>query len=242
MNYVHLPRIDDQATERCDDGVHLYAAELLSLGLLWHAFHDAVREGDGGRVLRHWKFMLVIFKSTNHRNYAKEAVNLLLQYNYTFSERERAQLLWSCCVNTRGYPGANIPCDLFMEHLNRRLKTVIRSMRANVNPTTIQKAGKAIASVQRVCQQFELQTCNQLHSDCHPYPSFGKDFESALKALEEENVFVPVSVRQHSSFKFKCGLMETLNRTDLLKKVEATIKHVNLNCYCTVCQSSCLSL
>lgn len=30
VNYVHLPRIDDQATERCDDGVHLYAAELLS--------------------------------------------------------------------------------------------------------------------------------------------------------------------------------------------------------------------
>jgi len=103
--------------------------------------------------------MPVIFKSTNHRNYAKEAVNFLLQYNYTFSEREKAQLLWSRCVNT-GYPGANIPCDLFMEHLNRRLKTVIRNMRANVNPTTIQKAGKAIESVQRVCQQFELQTCN----------------------------------------------------------------------------------
>lgn len=170
--------------------------------------------------------MPVIFKSTNHRNYAKEAVNLLLQYNYTFSEREKAQLLWSRCVNTRGYPGANIPCDLFMEHLNRRLKTVICNMRANVNPTTIQKAGKAIASVQRVCQQFELQTCNQLHSDHHPYPSFGKDFETALKALEKENVFVPVSVRQHSSFKFKCGLMETLNRTDLPKKVEATIKQI----------------
>jgi len=113
---------------------------------LCHAFHDAVREGDGERILQHWKFMLVIFKLTNHRNCAKEAVNLLLQYNYTFSEREKPQLLWSR-VNTRGYPGANIPCDLFMEHLNRRLKTVIRSMRANVNPTTIQKAGKAISSV-----------------------------------------------------------------------------------------------
>ncbi len=227
VNYVRLPRIDDHATEKCDDRVHLYAVEVLSLGLLWHGFHDAIREGDGDRILRYWKFMLVIFKSTNHRNYAKEAVNLLLQYNYTFSEREKAQLLYSRCVNTRGYPGANIPCDLFMEHLNRTLKTVIRGMKANVNPTMIQKAGKAIASVHHVCQQFELQTSSHVRSDHHPYPSFGKDFETILKALEDEKVFFPLSVRWHSSFKFTCGLMETLSRTDLLKKVETTIKQIN---------------
>ena len=228
INYVRLPRSDDEDTEKCEDGVHLYAIELLSLGLLWHGFHDAIREGDGERILRYWKFMLVVFKSTNHRNYAKEAVNLLLQYHYTFSEREKAQLLWSRCVNTRGHPGANIPCDLFMEHLNRRLKTVIRSMRANVNPSSIQKAGKSIASVYRVCQQFELQTSSQVHSDHHPYPSFGKDFDTTLKALEEQNVFLPVSVRLHSTFKFTCGLMESLSRTDMLKKVETTIKQIYL--------------
>ena len=105
---------------------------------------------------------------------------------------------------------------------------MIRAMKANVNPTTIQKAGKAIASVHHVCQQFELQTCNHVHSDHHPYPSFGKDFETTLKVLEEENVFVPLSVRQHNSFTFKCGLMETLKRTDLLKKVETTIKQIYL--------------
>ena len=228
VNCVRLPRLDDEGFEKCNDGVHLYAIEVLSLGLLWHGFHDTTKEGDGERVLRYWKFMLVLFKSTNHHNYAKEAINLLLQYNYMyiFSEREKAQLMWSRFVNTTGYPGANIPCDLFMEHLNRRLKTVIHSMGANVNPTSIQKAGKAIASVQHVCQQFELQTSSYRRSDRHPFPSFGKDFDTILKALGEENVFMPHSVRQHSSFKFNCGLMETLNRTDLLKKVETSVKQV----------------
>lgn len=138
-SYVHLPRVDDQNVEECDDGVHLYAVELLSLRLLWHGFCDVIREGDGDRVLRYWKIMLVVIKSTNHRNYAKEAVNMLLQYYYTFSEREKAQLLRSHFINTRGFAGANIPCDLFMEHLNRRLKIVNRSMAANVNPTAIKK-------------------------------------------------------------------------------------------------------
>ena len=189
------------SSRECDDGVHTYAMDFLTLALLWHGFHDSIKEGDGDRILRYWKFLLVAFKSTNHRNYAKEALNLLVQYHYTFSERQKAQLLWSRCINTRGYPGGNITCDLHMEHLNRRLKTVIRNMGANNKPARIEKAGKAIATVQHVCQVFEEQTTGKRHSDHHSFPSFGKDFESILKALQDENVFVKVSGRQHPTFK-----------------------------------------
>ena len=121
--YIRLPMADDESVPNmCDDGILLYAAEVLSLGLLWHGFHDAVKEADGDRILNYWKFLLVLFKSTNHHNYSKEAVNLLLQYYYKLSERQKAQLLWGRCVNTKGLPGCNVPCDLHMEHLNRRLK------------------------------------------------------------------------------------------------------------------------
>ena len=38
-NFVRLTTSDDsQDVENCIDGVHLYAVELLSLGLLWHGF------------------------------------------------------------------------------------------------------------------------------------------------------------------------------------------------------------
>lgn len=93
--------------------------EMLSLGLIWHGFHDAIREGDGERILIYLRYLLLIFKSSNNNNCAKEAVNL---YHYTLSEREKAQLLWSRCVDTRGVDGANIPCDLFMEHLKQKIK------------------------------------------------------------------------------------------------------------------------
>ena len=82
-----------------------------------------------------WKFLVAIFKSTNHRNYAKDAVNLLLQYrHYPIRETEREQLQWSRCVNTQGRQGKNISCDLFMEHLNRRLKMVLRNIGAIKTP------------------------------------------------------------------------------------------------------------
>lgn len=113
-----------------------------------------------------------------------------------------------------------------MEHLNRRLKSVIRAMGANVSPTAIQKSGKAVASLNHVCQQFELQTTSHVRSHNHLYPSFGKDFVSTTKALEDESVFFPSSVRQHSSCNFRCGLLEMLTTTDLLKKVEASIEQI----------------
>ena len=90
--------------------VYIYATELLSLGLLWHGFHDAIREADGDRILRYWKILLVVFNSSNS---AKEVANLLIQYHYAFSERQRAQLLWSRCVNTKAYAGTNFLCDFF---------------------------------------------------------------------------------------------------------------------------------
>ena len=218
--------MSDEPTAKFDDGVHLYDVELLTLGLLWHGFHNGVKEWDGDRVLRYWKFILIVFKATNDHNYGKEAVNLLVQYNYMFSEREKAQLLWSRFINTRGYPGANIPCDLFMEHLNRRLKTVIRAMKANVKPSMIKKAGKAIASVNQVCEQFQQQTSSSIRSNRHPYPNFGKDLEMILNTLVEEEVFIPHSARQHRSFNHNCGLMEKLSRTELLKKVEKTMQQI----------------
>jgi len=54
-------------------------------------------------------------------NYAKEAVDLLLSQKYLLSERKAAQLLWSRTVNTTGPAGCNIPRDLHLEDLNRRL-------------------------------------------------------------------------------------------------------------------------
>jgi len=110
--------------------------------------------------------------------------------DYTLSRRQKTQLLWSHCVNTRGYPGNNIPCDLHMEHLNRRVKNIILGMGTNVNAATIQKAGKIPAPVYRICQVFEQQTVSRKHSDHHPIPAFGKDFTKVLEVFEQERVFL----------------------------------------------------
>lgn len=86
---------------------------------------DAVREGDGKRIIRVWRYMFVIFKATKCKNYAIEGFTLLMQKMYLFSPRMAAQLEWNRTVNVHGRGGKNISADLYMEHLNRECKGIV---------------------------------------------------------------------------------------------------------------------
>ena len=64
------------------DHVQEYASEVLSLGLMLMEFKDAVKEGDGLRILRCWRYILLFFKVARRSNYSIEAFNLLAQYTF----------------------------------------------------------------------------------------------------------------------------------------------------------------
>ena len=152
----------------------------------------------------------------------------ILQYYYKLSERPKAQLLWSHCINTRGLHGCNLPCDLYMEHLNWRLKSIIRSMGANVRPEAIVKAGKSLGPVEHVCQLFEEQTSTYTAFNYHRVPSFGKDLNTIVQVLQNEKVFVLTPGRSHKSFQANCPLIKKLSRNDLVKKTEKSISQLQL--------------
>lgn len=65
---------------------------MVSLGLLYLDFKDAVREGDGERVLLDWKYLFLLFKASGRKNYAIEAITLLTQYHITLPPNLAEQL------------------------------------------------------------------------------------------------------------------------------------------------------
>ncbi len=84
-----------------DDHVQSYAREVLSLGLLFLEFTDAIREGDGPRILRCWKFFLPHFTASKRTNYSIKAFTMLMQHQFLFSPRMQHQMLWNRTVNTK---------------------------------------------------------------------------------------------------------------------------------------------
>jgi L1 cell adhesion molecule like protein len=47
---------------------------------------DDIREGDGERILRCWRYFLLLFKATGRKNYSIEAFTLLTQYHFLYTE------------------------------------------------------------------------------------------------------------------------------------------------------------
>lgn len=71
------------------DIVKGYAKPVISLGLLYMEYCDGIREGDGERIIRCWRY---IFKMTNKRIiYAIKAATLLLQHEFIFTERMKEE-------------------------------------------------------------------------------------------------------------------------------------------------------
>ena len=211
--FVNLQPCLEKAS-KLDDGVQAYAKELLTLGLIWHGFHDACKEGDGNRILRYWKLMMLLFKKQSKHNYAKEALNLLHQA-VSLSACERGQLLWSRTINTHGRIGCNVPMDLHMEHLNRRLKHILRALGSNITQTAITRASRSIHIVNSICEQFDAQQGLPHVAEIHSRPSFKRDLDRVLEEMSSLNVFRNIAQRKHSSFSFKKGLLQSINMEEV---------------------------
>ena len=184
------------------DGVNIYASEVLSLGLFYMEYKDAIHEGDGMRVLRCWKYLLPLFKANNHKNYAIEAANLLTQYHYIFPPRQAQQLLWSRFINATGKAGHNIPCDLHMEHLNRLCKSAIKMLGVNKTEKSIQRVGKCLRILKVVGERYDREMDISDTTGTHIKPSDTCDRDKILKELtERSNIFLLGANRQHALFK-----------------------------------------
>ena len=131
------------SSETSNDSVCGYVKEVLSKALFIFAFDDAIKEGDGDRVYRIWKYLLLIFREDGCTKYALEALNLHLQV-YGLSPRLAFELMWSRFINSKGGKGKHVPADLHMKHLNKACKTAIAGLGANVSEKSVHRAAKCL--------------------------------------------------------------------------------------------------
>ncbi len=192
-----------QSEETCDvdssDEVFAYAKGILSLGCFYLEYSDSIREGDGERVLRCWRYLLPMFHSSRRNNYALESLHVLFQHDFSLPPRLAMELMWGRFVNVHGLRGKNIPNDLHMEHLNRLLKTALQGLGANKTGATIMKSAKVLGVIDPVLANFDSENQVTDISGGHRATKTTRDMELILKHLE--NVFEETPGRMHRSFK-----------------------------------------
>ena len=234
---VRLPNNPGSAvllSEEQPDGVFYYAQEVLTYGLLYAEFEDAIREGDGPRVIRCWRFFLPIFKASNRTKYALEVATLLINL-HVLPERLKQQIIWSRFVNMSGKAGDNKPCDLQMEQLNRTAKEAL-GPQAILNPKSVKRVGNCIALFQNVCRQFDAVSGAHHSSGKHVRASEATDLRKIVHQLLVSNVFQKHSNRSHAGFKSLNGtsITDRINTekfkewlTSHIHKRQVVYKHMN---------------
>ena len=209
------------------DGVKAYACEILNLGLLLMEFIDAIRQEDGHRICRCWRYMMLIFKANGRTNYSIEAVHLLLQLQFTLSPRMAAQLKWNRTVNIHGRPGKNVSSDLHMEHLNRECKNAISSMGANITGKSIQKVGRAIKVLSETVHNLDEMLGVPQESGYHTTRSSKKDLAKVLQQIQDTHIFSDIPQRSHVNFPNFCpNSMNSLSRKELEQWLTSTVSKI----------------
>ena len=188
------------STKKDDDHVRAYAKELLSLGLLLMEFVDGVREGDGERIIRCWRYFLPLFKYSDRTNYSVEAFTLLFEYEYALTPRMKQQVMWERTINVHGKPGKNVSMDLHMEHINKECKQAMGSLGSNIGDTAVSRIGRSIGELMKVTRQFESENKLREESGRHPRRTVQLDMDKLLTQLQNDNVFGHVPGRKHSKF------------------------------------------
>ena len=88
------PKVCRHTRQSAPDGVFDYSSAVLNDGLLLLELWDAIREGDGIRVLRCWKFMLLYWRYAGHTKYCLEALRLWGSVNATATPRIVHEIVW----------------------------------------------------------------------------------------------------------------------------------------------------
>lgn len=165
------------------DKILPYSRDVTGVGLILREFKDAIKEGDGDRCIRVWKYFLLMFRASNRINYAMEAFNFLSQYHIVLSPYLAEGVKWSRFVNTHGLPGHNISCDLHMEHMNKLVKVAIGGFGANKTQKSIIRCGKMVGTLEETLKYFDNENGVKKALGARSKRAYDKDFHKVLGVL-----------------------------------------------------------
>ena len=96
------------------DDVYNYNCALIGDGLFFINFLDTVKEADGKRLMRQYKYMLLYCKADGQASnkYALECLYQSFLVHSVLLPRESERFVWNRGVNNKGGRGNNIPSDL----------------------------------------------------------------------------------------------------------------------------------
>lgn len=220
--------IDEESVpdEKKPDHLFNYHRGKLVLGLLLMDINDAVREGDGQRLMTLYRIVLPIYYVNGCTKYVYTTLLLLVKLKAILSEAQAFCLTWNRFCNKHGRKARNIPLDLRLEQLNNLLKGFLKSLGANLKEKNAQRIARSLQALESILDALD-EDC-KLNSQTRVRKS--KDPEETVaqivKDLTEIDAFLKVPGREgHLSFaEFRSGVIGRVDYSKFYKSIKDKIE------------------
>ncbi len=148
--------VDDSNNE---DRVYNYGTQVMQLGTFFMQMDDTKCEGDGERMMRNWKLLMLYARCTGRsKKYAFEAMRLLTYCRALLSEKMAHRVIHGQFVNPSGGKGKNYANDLKQEHLVKCNKVILRGLCGNKTLKAVTRSTQSAYNVKKITVNFGNQT------------------------------------------------------------------------------------
>lgn len=216
-------RSEDLASVKSEDHIFNYGCLHISLGLLIRDAEDSVKEGDGERLVRVWKFLTLLFRLRGCHKYALAGLRLTASIQGLLTPRKAHQLTWNRFAGLKQGAGKRISRDERLEQLNKVSKEEIRSLGfPNINDENVVKATRSTGPVDRLIKQSNADLKRVKKESHHCKKKATSILPTILKQIHSNaKVFQIQHGRQYRAFpKLKQDLFKELQVGQLAKWIK----------------------
>ena len=158
------------------------------MGMFLKNVDDTVKEGDGDRIIRCWKFAMLICKAHGHNKYALAALRLQASVMSVLTPRQAESLVWNRTVKNKAGAGCNISMDIRMEHLICLTKELLKHLGVNITENAARRCSKAIGHVDELVSSVDTGLKVQRPSGHHKMKKRDSDFTLLVNELHQRGM------------------------------------------------------
>ena len=182
------------------DAILNYTRTALLLGLLRLNHTDAIRMGDGQRIMDINMYLCLLYKIFKCPKYAYGILKTIAQSKVLLTERLAHRLIWNRTVNHWGKPDMNHPNDLDLEHQNKSFKDQIHNYHGVFTERSISRVSRSATTIDRILTAYDKSVKVFKASGEHTSANTEEDILTLVKSFQQRKVFDFIPGRLHSQF------------------------------------------
>ena len=172
------------------DSIYRYSCCSAGVCLLAVAFNTARQNGDGDRVMRYYKYMLLLYKLDGRTKYSHYVFQMLQCINELFPEKLAFDVVYNRFTNTEGKPNSNVEIDRKMEHLNKKVKQDIKDFNGNVTRASLKRASHSYQGIDECLHSYDNFAEINKRSSRHSKNDDKEDVLSLADQMTTREVFM----------------------------------------------------